>query len=86
MTLDPTRLGAPFRRGARRGAPPRDGADGAAPMPAREPEDDVGRADAPADPGWLGSSYDLKHGLDVVELPTSLPADVLDRLFDALAK
>ena len=89
MTLDPTRLAAPFRRGARRGARPRDGAEGAdggAPLPAGEPEDDVRRADAPADPGWLGSSYDLKHGLDVVELPTSLPADVLDRLFDALAK
>ena len=31
-------------------------------------------------------SYDLKHGLDVVELPTSLPVDVLDRLFSAPGK
>jgi hypothetical protein len=84
MNLDPAKRGAPFRRGLRRGAGPADAAD-SAPLPAAEPEDDI-RAATPTDPGWLGSSYDLKHGLDVVELPTSLPADVLDRLFDALAK
>ena len=53
--------------------------------PVREPEPEHAPAEV-AEPGWRASSYDLKHGLDVVELPTSLPADVLDRLFDALAK
>jgi len=38
---------------------------------------------APPEPSWRGSSYDLKHGLDVVELPTTLPVDVLDRSFSA---
>jgi hypothetical protein len=41
---------------------------------------------APPEPSWRGSSYDLKHGLDVVELPTTLPVDVLDRLFSAPGK
>jgi len=86
MNRDPARFVAPFRRGVRRGATPLDAGDAVAPTPAGEPEDDVRRATEPADPGWLSSSYDLKHGLDVVELPTSLPADVVDRLFDALAK
>ncbi len=88
MNRDPARFAAPFRRGVRRGATPLDVGEAVAvaPAPAGEPEDDVRRPAEPADPGWLSSSYDLKHGLDVVELPTSLPADVLDRLFDALAK
>jgi len=50
-----------------------------------EPEDDIRRAEAP-EPSWRGSSFDLKHGLEVVELPTSLPVDVLDRLFNARGK
>lgn len=50
--------------------------------PAREPDDEHA-ASKSAEAGWRASSYDLKHGLDVVELPTSLPADVLDRLFNA---
>jgi len=48
--------------------------------PVREPDDEHARADV-ADAGFRGSSYELQRGLDVVELPTSLPADVLDRLF-----
>ena len=35
------------------------------------------------EPSWRASSYDLKHGLDVIELPSSLPPDGLDRLFNA---
>ena len=57
-------------------------ADAAAPTAVREPEDDGRAPEQPAEPGWRASSYDLKRGLDVVELPTSLPADVLDRLFN----
>jgi len=53
-----------------------------APKPAREPDDEHAPSEN-AEAGWRASSYDLKHGLDVVELPTSLPADVLDRLFNA---
>ena len=48
-------------------------------------ENERAGADAP-EPGWRASSYDLEHGLDVVELPTSLPVDVLDRLFNAPGK
>jgi hypothetical protein len=48
--------------------------------PAREPDDEHARADV-ADAGFRASSYELQRGLDVVELPTSLPADVLERLF-----
>jgi hypothetical protein len=51
------------------------------PQPAREP--DQHGASEPADFGWRASSYDLKQGLDVVELPTSLPPEVLERLFKA---
>ena len=54
--------------------------------PAREPEDDIRRGAEPPEPSWRASSFDLKHGLDVVELPTSLPVDVLDRLFNARGK
>lgn len=50
--------------------------------PAREPGDEHA-ASQPADFGWRVSSYELKQGLDVVELPSSLPPDVLDRLFNA---
>ena len=46
----------------------------------REPDDEHAPAEAPG-AGFRASSYELKRGLDVVELPTSLPADVLDRLF-----
>ena len=52
----------------------------AAALPAREPDDEHART-APADAGFRASSYELQRGLDVVELPSSLPADVLDRLF-----
>jgi hypothetical protein len=45
--------------------------------PAREPDDELAPSES-AEAGWRASSYDLKNGLDVVELPTSLPADVLD--------
>jgi hypothetical protein len=87
MNLSPPKLTVPFRRGRRRGdAVPDADTDACADtvqMPVREPEDE-GRVDAePPDLGWRSSSYDLKHGLDVVELPTSLPIDVLDRLFKA---
>ena len=91
MNLSPPKLTAPFKRSVRRLAAVRDAAGGdagadTAQMPVREPEED-GRAEAvPPEPGWRGSSYDLKHGLDVVELPTSLPVDVLDRLFNAPGK
>jgi hypothetical protein len=49
--------------------------------PIRDP-DEPDRADAPpAEPGWQSSSYDLMRGLDVVELPTSLSPETIDRLF-----
>jgi hypothetical protein len=54
--------------------------DPAAVAPARDPQDEHAPAET-AEAGFRASSYDLKRGLDVVELPTSLPADVLDRLF-----
>ena len=57
-------------------------ADEGSPKPAQEPDAAHGASD-PADIGWRASSYDLKRGLDVVELPTSLPAEVLERLFKA---
>ena len=88
MKLGPPKLPPPFRRDARRSATAPDAAyaDGAGPaQPPREPEDDIRRAELP-EPSWRGSSFDLKHGLDVVELPTSLPVDVLDRLFNARGK
>ncbi len=47
---------------------------------AREPDDEHAPAEA-LEAGFRASSYELKRGLEVVELPTSLPADVLDRLF-----
>jgi hypothetical protein len=53
------------------------------PKPAREPDDEHAPRGESAEAGWRASSYDLKHGLDVVELPTSLPADVLERLFNS---
>nr|HET7858444.1 hypothetical protein [Caldimonas sp.] len=46
----------------------------------REPDDEHAPPEA-AEAGFRVSSYELKRGLDVVELATSLPADVLDRLF-----
>jgi hypothetical protein len=55
------------------------------PPPAREP-DPKERPGAAAEPEWRASSYDLEHGLDVVELPTLLPVEVLDRLFNAAGK
>jgi hypothetical protein len=48
--------------------------------PAREPDDEHAPAQAP-EAGFRVSSYELKRGLEVVELPTSLPPEVLDRLF-----
>lgn len=88
MKFGPPKLRPPFRRDARRGvtAPDVASADVVAPaQPPREPENDIRRAELP-EPSWRGSSFDLKHGLDVVELPTSLPVDVLDRLFNARGK
>jgi len=89
MNLGPTKLSMPFRRGVRRGPTEPDATDAEEPGPARpacEPEDDVCPGAEPPEPGWRGSSYDLRHGLDVVELPTTLPVDVLDRLFNAPGK
>lgn len=85
MTLHKPKF-APLRRGGRKsaGQPARPRAPVApGPVaPAREPEDEHA-ASEPTDIGWRASSYELKQGLDVVELPTSLPPDVLDRLFNA---
>jgi hypothetical protein len=50
------------------------------PAPVREPDDEHAPAQAP-EAGFRASSYELKRGLEVVELPTSLPPEVLDRLF-----
>ncbi|MBV9891549.1 MAG: hypothetical protein JO090_11775 [Rhizobacter sp.] len=47
---------------------------------ARQPHEGHAPADA-AEAGFRASSYELRRGLDVLELPSSLPADVLDRLF-----
>jgi len=89
MTLHKPKFRPPFRRAGRRA----DGtaaaslpvaADGAA-KPGRDSDDEPAAGES-AEAGWRASSYDLKHGLDVVELPTSLRADVLDRLFDALRR
>ena len=56
----------------------------AAPPPsaatARERDDENVPPETP-EAGFRVSSYELKRGLDVVELPTSLPPEVLDRLF-----
>jgi hypothetical protein len=49
-------------------------------VPAREPDDGHAPPEAP-EAGFRVSSYELRRGLDVVELPTSLPPEVLDRLF-----
>jgi hypothetical protein len=48
--------------------------------PAREPDDEHAPPETP-EAGFRVSSYELQRGLDVVELPTSLPPEVLDRLF-----
>jgi hypothetical protein len=90
MTLHKPKFPAPFGRAGRRAgrdpavARPRV-ADESAPTPAGGLDDEQAAAES-AEAGWRASSYDLKHGLDVVELPASLPADVLDRLFDALRR
>jgi hypothetical protein len=55
-------------------------ADPAVAAPAREPDDERAPPEA-SEAGFRVSSYELKRGLDVVELPTSLPPEVLDRLF-----
>jgi len=91
MTSRPPRLPMPFRRAVRDPAVARAAVDApfgaaGAQAAAREPEDDACVGAEPQELGWRSSSYDLKHGLDVVELPTTLPVDVLDRLFNALAK
>ena len=85
MSLSKPKLPSPFRRDAtRRGnePAPATAAEEAQPKPAREPDNEHAPGES-AEAGWRASSYDLKHGLDVVELPTSLPPDVLDRLFNA---
>ena len=87
MPLHKPKFPPSFRRAGRRSgggpadASPADGEDGS-PVPPRDPEAAPAAGES-AEAGWRASSYDLKHGLDVVELPTSLPADVLDRLFNA---
>jgi hypothetical protein len=86
MSLKKHRFPPRFRRpGSRPGSAAANAVqeDGAPPPPVREPEDEHAPSAESAEPGWRASSYDLKHGLDVVELPTSLPADVLDRLFNS---
>lgn len=90
MSLAPPRFPVPFRRTVRRlhlgtATSLADRPGDADPPLTREPDDESDGA-AVAEPGWRASSYDLKHGLDVVELPTSLPVDVLDRLFRAPGK
>jgi len=86
MSLSKPKLPAPFRRDTpRRGVNPAatpGAVDDAAPKSAREPDNELAPAES-AEAGWRASSYDLQRGLDVVELPTSLPPDVLDRLFNA---
>ena len=88
MPLPKPKFPQPFRRRSREPASPAvavrpaPAADEAPPKPVRELENERAAGDS-AEAGWRASSYDLKHGLDVVELPTSLPADVLDRLFSA---
>jgi hypothetical protein len=89
MSLSPPKFPSPFRRTAKSAslAPaPADAERGAeeARASVREPDDEH-PGESP-EPGWRASSYELKHGLDVVELPTSLPPDVLDRLFNAPGK
>lgn len=92
MNLSPPKLQARFRRRI-----PRDDAvsdptvvlvepDGPAQTPTRATTDGVRPGAESTKLGWRSSSDDLKHGLDVVELPTSLPVDVLDRLFNAPAR
>jgi len=84
MNLHPPKLPA-FRRGGRSagavldvvGASARDTGAAAAQAPVREPDDDLAPGVEPRDLGWRSSSHDLKHGLDVVELPTTLPVEVL---------
>jgi len=88
MKFGPPKLPPPFRRDARRNVRATDAVSAAVAdptKPAREPEDDIRRAEAP-EPSWRGSSFDLKHGLEVVDRPSSLPVDVLDRLFNARGK
>jgi hypothetical protein len=85
MTLHKPKF-PPLRRPARkpRGAAPPEVSPvvEGPPKAAREPHDEDASSE-PAETGWRASSYDLKQGLDVVELATSLPPDVLDRLFNA---
>ena len=69
----------PKRRPVARATAPSDVEAGDS-APAREPDAEHARAEV-ADAGFRASSYELQRGLDVVELPTSLPPDVLDRLF-----
>jgi len=89
MNLGPLKHPAPLQGGVRRRPVAARGAaedsSGVAPSP-RDPEDDLRPEAEPPEPGWRASSYDLKHGLDVVELPTTLPVEVLDRLFNAPGK
>jgi hypothetical protein len=86
MSLKKHRFPSRFRRPeSRPGSAPSNTAreDGGSPKVAREPGDEHALSAESGDAGWRASSYDLKHGLDVVELPTSLPPEVLDRLFNS---
>ena len=86
MSLKKHRCPSRFRRSETRGGNAAASAardDEGPPKPAREPEDEHAPAGESGEAGWRASSYDLKHGLDVVELPTSLPPEGLDRLFNS---
>jgi hypothetical protein len=89
MSFSPPRSPVPLRRAGRRLAwltalvAHAERSDAASAV--REPEPDHARGAVP-DLGWRVSSRDRKHGLDVVELPTSLPLEVLDWLFRTAAK
>ena len=72
---------SPLSRGLRRDTKRRPVAQPTpVPVEPREPDDEHAPPQAP-EAGFRISSYELKRGLEVVELPTSLPAEVLDRLF-----
>jgi hypothetical protein len=80
MRLPKPHLSTRTHRDAKRrpAAPPPPASAEAA--PAREPDDENAPPDA-SEAGFRVSSYELKRSLDVVELPTTLPPEVLDRLF-----
>ena len=42
--------------------------------------------DAEREPGWLQSSFELAHGLDVTDDPDTVPAALFDELFQSRNK